>query len=51
MGALRDLAVRPIAFALLPTKQGAPKAKFRSKLVAQYSEAESLRRKVQICGK
>lgn len=54
MGALRDLAVRPDALALLPPKQRVPKAKFHSKLVEQYREVQSLRRKVQMaesCGK
>jgi len=54
MGALRDLAVRPDALALLPPKQRVPKAKFRSKLAEQYREVQSLRRKVQTadsCGK
>src|ERR1700690_3138105 len=54
MGALRDLAVRPDALAMLPPKQRVPKAGFRSKLAEQYREVQSLRRKVQMaesCGK
>ena len=47
MGALRDLAVRPDAHAVLPTKQRIPKANFRSEIVAQHSELQNLRRKVQ----
>ena len=48
MGALRDLAVRPGALALLPTKQRVPQEKFRSELIAQYREVQSLRRKVKM---
>ena len=48
MGALRDLAVRPDAHAVLPVKQRVPKVKSHSELVALHNELQSLRRKVQI---
>lgn len=48
MGALRDMAVRPDALALLSPKQRVPKAKFRSELAVQYRELQSLRQEVKI---
>jgi len=47
VGALRDLAVRPKAHAVLPIVQRA-KVNSYIKLVAQHNELQSLRRKVQM---